>query len=287
LTTSGSLGLLFPPSLPIIIYGYVASVSVDQLFVAGAIPGILLIVLLALYAARTAITARVPRRAFAWAEVRTALRHTAWEAALPFVIVGGIYSGSVTITEAASLTAAWAIFVEVFLYRDIRLRDLPRILAESMVLVGGILVIIAVALALTNYLIDAEVPTRIFEWTQAHVNSRVVFLLLLNAFLILIGCLMDEFSAILVVVPLIAPVAQQYGIDPVHLGIIFLINLEMSYSIPPVGINLFIASLRFKRPVLDLYRASVPFLGLYLLALLVVTYVPALSLWLVRAFGIR
>jgi tripartite ATP-independent transporter DctM subunit len=287
LTTSGSLGLLFPPSLPIIIYGYVAQVSVDKLFAAGALPGVLLVLLLALYAARTAVVSRLPRRAFSWTEVRTKLRAGAWEAALPLVVVGGIYSGLVTITEAASLTAAYAIFVEVVVYRDIRLRDLPRILAESMVLVGGILVIIAVALALTNYLIDAEIPTRIFEWTQAHVHDRVVFLLLLNAFLLLIGCLMDEFSAILVVVPLIAPVAQQYGIDPIHLGIIFLINLEMSYSIPPVGLNLFIASLRFKRPVLELYRASVPFLGLYLIALLVVTYVPALSLWLVRVLGVR
>jgi tripartite ATP-independent transporter DctM subunit len=287
LTTSGSLGLLFPPSLPIIIYGYVASVSVDQLFMAGALPGILLILLLALYCARSALRSGVPRRKFSWPEVRTTLRVAVWEAVLPVVIVGGIYSGIVTVTEAASLTAAWAIFVEVVIHRDIRVRDLPRILSESMVLVGGILVIIAVALALTNYLIDAEVPTRIFEWTQAHVHSRILFLLLLNAFLLLIGCLMDEFSAILVVVPLIAPVAQQYGIDPVHLGIIFLVNLEMSYSIPPVGINLFIASLRFKRPVLDLYRASLPFLGLYLVALLVITYVPGLSLWLVRLFGVR
>ena len=287
LTTSGSLGLLFPPSLPIIIYGYVAGVSVDRLFVAGVLPGVLLIVLLALYSARAAIAARVPRRAFSWREVRTSLRATAWEAVLPVVIVGGIYSGTVTVTEAASLTAAWAVFVECVIYRDVRVRDLPRILSQSMILVGGILIIIAVALALTNYLIDAEIPTRIFEWTQTHVHSKVLFLLLLNAFLLLIGCLMDEFSAILVVVPLIAPVAMQYGIDPIHLGIIFLVNLEMSYSIPPVGINLFIASLRFRRPVLDLYRASVPFLGLYLIALLVITYVPGLSLWLVRLFAVR
>jgi tripartite ATP-independent transporter DctM subunit len=287
LTTSGSLGLLFPPSLPIIIYGYVASVSVDRLFVAGVLPGVLIMVLLALYCGRSALRAGVPRRRFSWQELRTTLRATIWEAILPVVIVGGIYSGIVTVTEAASLTAAWAVFVEVFVYRDIKIRDLPRILSNSMVLVGGILVIIAVALALTNYLIDAEIPTRIFEWTQEHVHSRILFLLLLNAFLLLIGCLMDEFSAILVVVPLIAPVAQQYGIDPLHLGIIFLVNLEMSYSIPPVGINLFIASLRFKRPVLDLYRASVPFLGLYLVALLIITYVPALSLWLVRLFGVR
>jgi tripartite ATP-independent transporter DctM subunit len=287
LTTSGSLGLLFPPSLPIIIYGYVASVSVDKLFAAGVIPGILLVALLAIYAVRTAAAAGVPRQRFSWVELRRALRAAAWEVPLPLVVVGGIYTGRVTVTEAASLTAAYALLVEVLIYRDVRWRDLPRILTESMVLVGGILVIIGVALALTNYFITAEIPNRIFEWSQQHVHSRAVFLVLLNVFLLLIGCLMDEFSAIIVVVPLIAPVAAKYGIDPVHLGIIFLVNLEMSYSIPPVGLNLFIASLRFRRPVIDLYRASVPFLGLYLVALLLVTYVPALSLWLVGVLGVR
>lgn len=287
LTTSGSLGLLFPPSLPIIIYGYVAAVSVDKLFAAGVIPGILLVVLLTLYAMRSAVRSGVPRQRFSWGELRRMLRASAFEVPLPFVIIGGIYSGLVTVVEAASLTAVYALVVEVLIYRDIKPRDLVRILSESMVLVGGILIIIAVALALTNYFIDAEIPNHIFDWTQEHVHSKWGFLLLLNVFLLLIGCLMDEFSAIIVVVPLIVPVAEKYGIDPVHLGIIFLTNLEMSYSIPPVGLNLFIASLRFGRPVLDLYRASVPFLGLYLVVLLLVTYFPQLSLWLVHALGVR
>lgn len=287
LTTSGSLGLLFPPSLPIILFGYVASVSVDKLFAAGVLPGVLLLVVLGTYAARRSIAAGVPRQRFTWTELGATLRAAAWEVPLPLVVVGGIYSGKVTLTEAASLTAAYALFVEVLVYRDVKLRDLPRILTESMVLVGGILVILATALALTNFFITAEVPNRLFAWIQQYVHHRWVFLVLLNLFLLVVGCLMDIFSATLVVVPLIAPVAAGYGLDPVHLGIIFLTNLEIGYSTPPVGLNLFIASLRFQRPVVDLYRASLPFLGLYLLALLVITYVPGLSLALVRLLGVR
>jgi len=287
LTTSGSLGLLLPPSLPIILYGYVASTSVDKLFAAGFVPGLLLVVVLGAYAARVAKRSGAGRQAFSWAELRRAVRGAAWELPLPLVVIGGIYSGKVTLTEAASLTAMYALVVEVLVYRDIKPRDLPRILTESMVLVGGILVILATALALTNYFITAEVPTRLFDWIQQYVHSKAVFLVLLNVFLLIVGCLMDIFSAILVVVPLIAPVAAGYAVDPVHLGIIFLLNLEIGYSTPPVGLNLFIASLRFGRPVVDLYRASLPFLALYILVLVVTTYVPGLSLGLVRLLGVR
>jgi len=287
LTTSGSLGLLFPPSLPIILYGYVASTSVDKLFAAGFVPGLLLVVVLGAYAARVSKRSGAGRQAFSWAELRRAVRGAAWELPLPLVVIAGIYSGKVTLTEAASLTAMYALVVEVLVYRDIKPRDLPRILTESMVLVGGILVILATALALTNYFITAEVPTQLFEWIQQYVHSKAVFLVLLNVFLLIVGCLMDIFSAILVVVPLIAPVAAGYAVDPVHLGIIFLLNLEIGYSTPPVGLNLFIASLRFGRPVVELYRASLPFLALYILVLVVTTYVPVLSLGLVRLLGVR
>jgi len=287
LTTSGSLGLLFPPSLPIILFGFVAGVSIDKLFAAGAIPGILLVVLLGAYAARASLVTGVPRQRFSWTAFRSAVREAAWEIPLPIVVVAGIYSGKVTVTEAASLTAVYALVVEVLVYRDVKLRALPRVLTESMVLVGGILLILAVALALTNYFIAAEIPLRLFDWIQNYIHSRAVFLVLLNVFLLIVGCLMDIFSATLVVVPLIAPVALAYGVDPVHLGIIFLTNLEIGYSTPPVGLNLFIASLRFERPIVELYRASLPFLGLYLLALMVITYVPALSLWLVEVLGVR
>jgi tripartite ATP-independent transporter DctM subunit len=287
LTTSGSLGLLFPPSLPIILLAFVASVSVDQLFVAGIVPGALLLVVLGVYAVQRAAAARVPRQAFSWQQLGRAVRGAAWEIPLPFVVLGGIYGGKITITEAASITAVYALIVEVGIYRDVHLRDLPRVFTESMVLVGGILIILATALGLTNYLIDAEVPATIFEWIQTWIDSRLVFLILLNVFLLIVGCLMDIFSAILVVVPLILPVAQAYGVHPVHLGIIFLTNLEIGYSTPPVGLNLFIASFRFGKPVVHLYRASLPFLALYVLALLLVTYVPELSLWLVRVLNVR
>ncbi len=278
LTTSGSLGLLFPPSLPVILYAYVAQVSVDKLFLAGLIPGVLLVLMLATYSARA--QRAVPRQRFTGAEVLAAARGAAWELPLPLVVLGGIYSGLVTITEAAAITALYALIAEVIIYRDIKIRALPRIMKESMILVGGILIILASALGLTNYLIDAEVPYAIFDWMQAFVQSKLLFLLMLNLFLLVVGALMDIFSALIVVVPLIVPIAQGYGVDLLHLGIIFLVNLEIGYSTPPVGLNLFIASFRFRKPVTALYRASLPFLAILLVALLVITYIPALTLFL-------
>lgn len=287
LTTSGSLGLLFPPSLPIILYAYVAAVSVDQVFVAGLVPGVLLIVLLALYSRFTAKRAGIEKRRVDWGEVWPALRGALWELPLPFIVLGGIYGGALKIVEAAAITACYALVVEVFVYRDISIRRLPEIVRESMVLVGGILVILSSALALTNYLVDAEVPMHILAWIQQYVSDKLTFLLLLNVFLLIVGCLMDIFSALIVVVPLIVPVAAGYGVDLVHLGIIFLTNLEIGYSTPPVGLNLFISSFRFKRPVLDVYKASLPFLLILLVALMIITYVPALSLGLVEWFGVK
>ncbi|HZL86482.1 MAG TPA: TRAP transporter large permease subunit [Candidatus Krumholzibacteria bacterium] len=287
LTTSGSLGLLFPPSLPIILVAYVASVSVDQLFVAGIVPGTVLLLLLGTYAVQVARRDHLPRQRFSWRELAGAARAAAWGIPLPFVVLGGIYSGKVTVTEAASLTAMYALLAETLVYRDIRFGDLRRLFTESMVLVGGILIILGTALGLTNYLIDAEVPNSIFEWIQKWIGSRFVFLVLLNVFLLIVGCMMDIFSAILVVMPLILPVAKAYEVNPVHLGIIFLANLEIGYFTPPVGLNLFIGSFRFGKPVMELARASLPFLGLYILALLLITYVPALSLWLIHSFGVR
>ncbi len=280
LTTSGSLGLLFPPSLPIILYAYVASVNVDDVFVAGIVPGLFLIAVLSLYVRWTARGAGVQAERIDWREARAALREAIWEAPLPILVLVGIYGGFFKITEAAAITASYALVIEVFVYRDIAVRDLPRIVRESMVLVGGILVILASALGLTNYLIDAEVPGAILGWIQTYVSSKLMFLLLLNVFLLIVGCLMDIFSALIVVVPLIVPVAEGYGVNLVHLGIIFLTNLEIGYSTPPVGLNLFISSFRFKKPVVEVYRASVPFLLILLAALLVITYVPVMSLGL-------
>lgn len=281
-TTCGSLGLLFPPSLPLILYAYVAGVSVDDLFRAGIVPGLLLVAILAVYGARRGLAAGVKTTPFRPAAAARALRDAAWELPLPFVVLGGIYSGRVTVTEAASITALYALVAETLIYRDIPLRRIPAVVRSSMLLVAGILVIIGSAFGLTNWLVDAEVPMNLLEWMQGAFTSKWTFLIALNVFLLIVGCLMDIFSAILVVVPLIVPIAQGYGVDLVHLGIIFLTNLEIGYSTPPVGLNLFISSYRFGKPVPELYRASIPFLLLLLGALAIVTYVPQLSLILLR-----
>lgn len=283
MTTSGSLGLLFPPSLPIILYGLVAGVSIDGLFRAGLLPGLLILGILAGYAMVVSRKADIPRPAFGWGELRAALKDAAWELPLPPLVLWLIYGGIVTPAEAAAVTVIYVLLVEVAVYRDIPVRRLPAIVGESMTLVGAVLLILGCALGLTNYLVDAEVPQALLAWMQGWITSPVMFLLVLNLFLLVVGCLMDIFSAIIVVVPLILPVAQSYGIDPLHLGIIFLTNLEIGYMTPPVGLNLFIAGFRFNRPVLELYRASLVYLGLLLVALLVITWVPGLSLWLGHA----
>jgi len=282
-TTSGSLGLLFPPSLPLIIYAYVAGVSVDELFLAGILPGILLIVLLGLWGARRGFEVGVRPNRFRGDSAWKALRAAGWEIPLPIVVLGGIYSGRVTVTEAASITALYAIVAEVLIYRDVSLRQIPGIVRGSMVLVAGILVILASAFGFTNYLVDAEVPMRILEWMQGAFSSKWTFLLALNIFLLIVGSLMDIFSALIVVVPLILPIAEGYGVNLTHLGIVFLTNLEIGYSTPPVGLNLFISSFRFDRSIGDLYRACLPFLGILLVALAMITYLPWLSLGLVEA----
>ena len=283
LTSSGNLGLLFPPSLPIILYGLISQVSIDKLFLAGIFPGLLMVVLLSVYSAvymkksEPAIQEKMPT----W----HAIKNAGWEIPLPFIILGGIYSGMFTAVEAAAVTAFYVFIIEVFIYKDISLtKDLPRIIRESMILVGGILVILSAALGLSNYMIDAEIPTRIFQSISIFLTSKYSFLLALNLFLLLVGAVMDIFSAILVIVPVIIPIATSFGVDPVHLGIIFLANLGIGYSTPPVGMNLFIASFRFDEPVLKLYKASLPFLAILLVALAIITYIPWLSLWLVSLF---
>ena len=279
LTTSGSLGLLFPPSIPLIVYGIVSATPVDQLFIAGFAPGLLLVGALAAYSiavGRRASAAPRPR-----VEVRplAAVRAGAWELVLPVVIMSGIYSGFIAVSEAAALSALYVLIVEMAVHREIHVRQLPGILRETMVLVGGIFVILAAAMAYTSYLVDAQIPARLLELVRGHVDSRLLFLIFLNLFLLAVGCMIDMFSALVVVVPLILPVAMAYDIHPVHLGIIFLANLEIGYSTPPVGLNLFIASARFERPVLSLYRASLPFLLILLACLLIITYIPTLSLF--------
>jgi len=282
LTTSGTLGLLFPPSLPLIIYAIVAKVRIDQLFLAGILPGILLVVLLSTFSIYKAIISDVPRKQFNLLEVFQALKGMIWELPLPIVVLGGIYSGYFVVSEAAAITAVYVLLIEVVIYRDIQWRELPKVMRKSMVLVGGLLIILGAALGLTNYLIDEQVPMKIMDFIKAHITSPFIFLVVLNFFLLAVGCIMGTFSALIVVVPLIPPIAQAYGIDPIHIGIITLTNLEIGASIPPLGINLFISSIRFEKSVLRLYLASLPFIGVLLFALAIITYLPWLSLVLLK-----
>ncbi len=285
-TTGGSLGLLFPPSLPIILYGVVAGIMIEKLFLAGIVPGLLTVLMLAGYAVASGVRTRRPRTPFVLAEALDALRLAKWEILLPVVLLLGMYSGALRIHEAAAFTALYVLVIEVFVYEDVRFReDLPRIIRESMTLVGAILAILATAIGFTAFLIQARVPMVILDAMQSFITSPTMFLLVLNVFLIVVGMLMDIFSAIVVVVPLIVPIAEQFGIDPYHLGIIFLLNLEIGYLTPPVGLNLFIASFRFGKPVVTLYRAVLPFIGLLLVSLAVTTYVPSLSTSLAGLYG--
>lgn len=297
LTTSGSLGLLFPPSIPLILYGIVSGTSIEDLFVAGIAPGLLLVGLLCAYCVvigrrqiHSASSAYVQPStdllpADGTAEeplpVWSALREGIWELLLPIVVITGIYTGTIAISEVAALSVLYVLVVEMAIHREITWRQLPGIVRRTMVLVGSIFVILAAAMAYTNFMIDAQIPTQLLGYIQLHVSDRLVFLMLLNIFLLAVGCMIDMFSALIVVVPLVLPIAIGFGIDPVHLGIIFLTNLEIGYSTPPVGLNLFIASARFERPILSVYRASIPFLLLLLCALLIITYVPQISLFMI------
>ena len=264
----------------------ISEVSIDKLFIAGIIPGILMVVLMSAYSVYHVRHIKVPTSKFTLKNAWKATREAAWEIPLPFIILIGIYGGYITITEAASVTAFYVFIVEVFIYRDIKIRkDLVRVIRESMVLVGGILVILGAALGLANYMVDAEIPMKILGFMKTFITSKALFLVTLNIFLLIVGFMMDIFSATLVVVPLIIPIATNFGVDPVHLGIIFLANLGIGYSTPPVGMNLFIASFRFNKPIVQLYRAALPFIVVLLISLILITYIPDLSLWLVRIFA--
>jgi len=280
LTTSGSLGLLFPPSMAILLYGIVSGVSIDELFLSGMIPGLLLLVMLSFYSIYSAPRLNTTKHEFSWPGIFAAIRECIWDIMLPVLIFSGIFGGFVTITEVAALTAVYVLFVETVISKKIHLiKDLPHILVDTTTLVGSILIILGVAMGLTNLLIDSQLPMKLLAVVEQHVDSQLQFLLLLNLFLLIVGAMMDIFSAIVVVVPLIIPLALRYNVDPVHLGIIFLANLEIGYMIPPVGINLFIASQRFKQPIIKLFRSTFPFLIIMLIWLLLITYIPFLTTW--------
>ncbi|PLX99438.1 MAG: C4-dicarboxylate ABC transporter [Desulfuromonas sp.] len=284
-TTSGSLGLLFAPSLPLILYGIVAqqadvgpSITIEDLFLAGVLPGLLMLLLLSLWSVWVNRHHRRKLASFSHREVLAALKEAIWEIPLPIVVLGGIYSGYFAVSEAAAVTALYVIVVEVLILREVNFSHLPGVMRQSMVMVGGILLILGVSLASANYMIDIGAPTRLFEFIQGHVSDRLTFLILLNIFLLILGALLDIFSALVLVVPLILPVAVGYGIHPVHLGIIFLANMQIGYLTPPVGINLFISSYRFKKPITEIYRTTWPFLIILMACVLLITYIPELSM---------
>lgn len=287
-TTSGSLGLLLPPSLPLILYGIIAQqmgygeeVQIKTLFVAGILPAILMILLLGLYSLWANRDNPIPLTPFSWSEARAALWDARWEIPMPIFVLGGIYGGFFAVSEAAAATALYVLVMELILYKEIRIKELPGIMQKSMMVVGGILLILGVSLAFTNFLVDAEVPTRMFELIQNSINDKLTFLILLNIILLILGAILDIFSAIVIMVPLLLPVAIGYGIDPVHLGIIFLANMQIGYFTPPVGMNLFIASYRFNKPITELYRATLPYMFVLMAAVLVITFVPALTFFFI------
>lgn len=286
-TTSGSLGLLFAPSLPLILYGVIAQqmglstpVSIDDLFIAGLLPGLLMLFALSLYSAWQSRQLPKTTKPFDKKEAWAAVKDTVWEIPLPFVVLGGIYGGYFAVSEAAAITALYVLIVTVVIRKEIGLSHLPLVMRDSMKLVGAILLILAVSLASTNYMIDAGVPEQIFNTIQAHVSDGFTFLILLTIFLLILGMMLDIFSAIVIMIPIILPIAVEYGIHPIHLGILFLANMQLGYFTPPVGMNLFIASFRFGEPVMTLYRATLPFFAILLVTVLIITFWPNLSLGL-------
>jgi len=278
-TSAGSLGLLFAPSLPLILYGVIAEVSIDNLFLAGILPGLLMLIMLSGYSLWVNRGIRKPLSSFSIKEVGAALRESLWELPLPVVVLGGIYSGFFAVSEAAAITALYVVIVEVLVLREIPLRELPRIMRSSMVLVGGILIILAASVASTSYMIDADIPQRLFELVATMVSSQTTFLILLLFFLLILGAILDIFSAIVLVVPLILPIAAGYGVNEVHLGIVFLAAMQLGYLTPPVGLNLFIASYRFEKPIMHVYSATFPFLIILMLSVILITFLPQLSLF--------
>jgi C4-dicarboxylate transporter, DctM subunit len=283
LAGAGSLGGLLPPGLPLVLYAIVAKISIEDMFLAGIVPGLLMVTLIALWGLRLAPRAAATPRKFDWQEARAALLDAKWELALPVVAFLALFGGFATPVEAAALTAVYAFVVEVLVYRDLKLKhDVPRVMAECGLLVGGVLLILGVALGFTNYLVDARIPERVVDWVTGAIHSRWLFLLALNLFLLAAGCLLDIFSATVLLVPLILPLGLAFGVDPIHLGIIFLTNMELGYLTPPVGMNLFFTAYRFGKPLPEVFRAALPAVAVLALGVLLVTCLPWLATALPR-----
>ena len=288
-TSSGSLGLLLPPSLPLILYGIIAQqldvgkgVTFKDLFIAGLFPAVIMVLLLVtwcLWSNRGNLEPTIP---FSLHRAVNAIKKSKWEIPLPFIVLGGIYGGFLAVSEAAVATVLYVIIIEVFFYKELKLRQLPAIIRDAMTMVGGIIIILGVSLASTNFIIDAEIPMIVFRFIQTYITSKIAFLILLNILLLILGAILDIFSAIVIMVPLILPAAVSYGIHPVHLGIIFLANMQIGYFTPPVGMNLFIASYRFEKPIDVLYMASIPFMIVLFLSVLIITYFPQITLFMLN-----
>ena len=280
ITVSGSLGLLFPPSLPAIIYGVTAGISVKDVFIAGLIPGLLLVLMMSVWALYQGKKDKIILNKFNVNEAISVCLDTKWELLIPILILFGVFGGFTTLVETAALTVLYVFSIECYIYKDIKIQELPKIIIDCATLIGGVLIILGVAMGLTSYLVDAQIPILILSWAKEMIASKYAFLLMLNIFLLIVGCLMDIFSAIIVIVPLIAPLGAYFGIDPVHLAIIFIANLELGFLTPPVGMNLFLAAYRFDEDMPKIYRATLPFFLVRLLAVGLITYIPVLTLGL-------
>ncbi len=277
-TASGSLGLLFPPSLPVILYGVVAGVAIERLFVGGLVPGAIMIVLVAAYGVVAGVRAKVPRHPF---DAKKALRDlwtAKWDLGLPLLVILAVASGFATITEAAGIASAYALIVEIFVFRELDpWRQLPRVMADAATLVGAVLILLGVALGLTSYFVDAQIPEALLGWVTAHIHSPELFLLALNGLLLVLGSVLEIYSAIVVLAPLLVPLGNAFHIDQIHLGVVFLANLELGFLFPPMGLNLFLSAQRFEKPLPVLYKRALPFLAIMAFGVLVITYVPAVT----------
>ncbi len=280
LTASGSMGILFPPSLPIIMYGVIAQINIKKMFVGGLLPGVLMILVLIIMGIRSAMKSKTARIPFQFKNILSPLKASIGEILLPVIILVSFFTGLTTLVETSAVAVIYVLILEVFIKKDIKLKDLPSVFYKCIPLIGGVLMILALAKGFSYFIVDAEVPMKLTAWCQLHIQSKYVFLILLNIALLITGCIMDIFSAIIVVVPLIIPLGVAYGINPVHLGIIFLTNLQLGYLTPPVGINLFLASYRFEEPLVKIYKYVFPFLIFMLAAVLFITYIPWITTWL-------
>jgi len=284
-TASGSLGLLFPPSLPVILYAVVAGVPADNLYLAGLLPGLLLVVLVAGYGIHVGRGITDGRQAFSGREALAATWAAKWELSLPLLVIALFGSGYASIVEASAAACAYSVIISCLVARDTPLRELPEVLVKAGALVGAVMILLSVAMGLTSYLVDAQIPDALLAWVKAHIHSQVVFLLALNVILLVLGSVLEIYSAIIILVPLVTPMAAAFNLDPVHLGVIFLANLELGFLFPPVGLNLFLSSARFGKPLPTLYRHVVPFLLILGVGVLLITYVPAMSLGILRLLG--